>query len=91
MTSPNYIAASSWGKTRYRRLKSTVVRWAIFTSNTRTLGYCQTSSAGTRTDSLLRRSYDEGRAFTEIGTVDVFVQNNHSLSGEVGTVRGRAD
>ena len=61
MTSPNSIAASSWGKTRYRRLKSTVVRWATFTSNPWIPGYWQTSSAGTRTDSLLRRSYDEGR------------------------------
>lgn len=28
------------------------------------------------------------RAFTEIGIMDEFVQDNHSLSGDVGTVRG---
>ena len=28
------------------------------------------------------------RAFTEVGIMDEFVQDNHSLSGDVGTVRG---
>lgn len=28
------------------------------------------------------------RAFTEVGIEDVFVQDNHSLSGPVGTIRG---
>ncbi len=28
------------------------------------------------------------RDFTEIGIMDEFVQDNHSLSGDVGTVRG---
>ena len=44
---------------------------------------------------MLRHSYDEGggnrRAFTEIVIMDEFMQDNDSLSGEVGTVRGPAD